>query len=220
MRFKRRVARPKRKTQWLLSANLACAQLLRAQGCETEVSDPNTFLMVFSPSGDAILGSAGETNDVTVVRMVGDWHLGCTMRVPVGSGSPQIFTANIIFVEGMYIADMPVTSGTTILDPSDAGDMVSKDWMWMRSSVWTLGEVLPLTSTGTAVATPQTGTFDPHYDVRVKRKMRANEGIVYAVSVFIDASATVNPNQAAPAFALGDFSAYAYGSGRALVMMP
>jgi len=216
-RARRRV---RRKTQWLLSANIDCATLLRIQGCTTEVSDPNTFLMVFSPSGSAILGSAGETNDVTVVRMVGDWHIGCTMKVPQGSGSGQIFTANVIFAEGMYIADMPVTSGTTVLDPSDAGDMVAKDWMWMRTSVWTTGEVLPLTTDGTAVLTPQSGQFDPHYDVKVKRKMRANEGIVYSVAVYADNSQTVDPAGVGPTVNASDFSPYVYGSGRALVMMP
>lgn len=178
--------------------------------------------MVFSPSGTAIQGSPGETNDVTVVRMVGDWHLGATIKAPVGAGSPDIFAVNVIFVEGMYIADMPVTSGTTILDPSDAGDMVSKDWMWMRSSVWmpqASGTITPLTANYDIACVPRT-MFDPHYDVRVKRKMRANEGIVYSVAVYVDQSATVNPSQGGVSVTASDVNAYAYGSGRALVMMP
>lgn len=208
--------RVKRRTQWLLSANITCAQLLRSQGCATEVSDPDTFLMVFAPSGAATQGSSGEVSDVVVTRLVGEWHLGGTVAVPTGTIQNRV--ANLVFAEGIYIADQPITSSTTVMDPSDSGDMISKDWMWMRTSVWQCVYSQNATAAN-AVFRPQNGFFNPHYDVKVKRKMRANEAIVYAIAAYLDASATVDPPGAGP-LGNADVSAYVYGSGRALVTMP
>lgn len=213
----RRVRRVKRKTEWLLSANLDCATLLRTQACTTETSDPNTFLMVFAPSTAAIAGSSGETNEVTVARLVGEWHFGATLTLPNGAIQGRIM--NLEVAEGMYIADMPVTSGTTILDPSDAGDLISKDWMWLRTSIWQANYSLSGIASFNVPFFPVSRNWDPHYDVRVKRKMRANEGIVYSVAVYADASATVDPPGGGPVSAT-DVSAYVYGQGRALVLMP
>jgi len=126
---------------------------------------------------------------------------------------------NLIFCEGMYIADMPVTSGTTVLDPSDAGDLTSKDWMWLRSSVWQARYTSQTSGVHNTLFAPISGAWDPHIDVRVKRKMRANEGIVYAIAAYADAGADVDPPGGGPASA-ADVSAYAYGQVRGLVMMP
>jgi len=214
-RFRARVRRPKRKGAWLLSANFACAGRVTVQGCATEVSDPDTFQVVFTPVAEAILGSSGEINDCTVARLVGEWHFGATLLTPTGSG--QAHTANLLLAEGMYIADQPSTGGATQLDPSDSGDMCSRDWMWMRSSIWQC-RWSELATRAPIQFTPQSPSWDPHYDVRVKRKMRAAEEIVYAVAVYLDQGATVDPSGASTV-TTGDVSAYLYGQGRAYVLL-
>lgn len=214
-RMRMRVRRPKRKGAWLLSANFACAQQLTVQGCATEVSNPDTFQVVFTPVAEAILGSSGEINDVTVARLVGDWMFGATLNEPTGSGEQH--TCNLMVAEGMYIADQPSTGGATQLDPSDSGDMCSRDWMWMRSSIWE-ASFTELSTRKAQPFKPKYPTYDSHYDVRVKRKMRAAEEIVYAIAVYLDESQTVDPNPSSN-LQLSDISAYLYGQGRAYVLL-
>jgi len=194
--------RPRRKSEWLLGSNGGCLERIQISACDDELPAVDLFSIVQSDP-DAVPGSVSSVGEVTVARIVGEIHL-------VGFFPPQTSTigwATLGFYEGMYIADMDSAGLAIIKSPILANDQTSGDWLWKRSSIMKF----VYSSVPTIQVSDDLSWESAHFDIRVKRKMRKEEGIFYAVSCLLEdfgGGANVPPE------------AGVYGSNRALVLLP
>lgn len=207
---RRRVLRQRRKTCWLSGSNPGCATGLSIERCNGEAHPFDVFTLVLNPA-DALPGEVNSVSEVTLLRLVGEQVVGISCDPPAGAdlrGTVQIS-------EGYFIAD---TNDAAFVgkDPSNVNDQSSKDWLWRRTSYFTLGIV-----TSPFVRMNDEQPFgNAHIDVRVKRKVRKQEGIFHAVHALLDSGATSPLIFGAGAWDVTAVVPFAYGSMRALVMLP
>lgn len=208
-----RVKRVRRKTTWIIGSWMSCATPLTISRCDSEVSDPDVFSIVVNPATSAALGLADDIGEVTLLRTVGEFHLGYTVLPAAGKSG----VATIAFAECMYIADTTL-AGSTVIDPVSPDDMVSKDIIWMRTVMQHFNYA------GAICSGSEMSRGDPawsHIDVRVKRKIRANEAILYAVTCILDGDALPAGCQTVGSpLAVTEVFPYAMSSVRALVALP
>jgi len=204
--------RPRRKMAWLSGSNIGCATNLSVNRCDAEDPIINVFTVVENPF-DPSAGVVSSVSEVTLLRLVGEQFVGFDVEAGAGAGG----TFNIMFCEGYYIGD--TASGLTLAkDPSSAAEQSSGDWLWRRTTLFA-NNLLSGSTNQCNDRSVLSGNHGPHVDVGVKRKLRKEESIFYAVVCFFDQ--TVPPfNVVAGGIDPGDVFPYAYGSVRALVALP
>lgn len=205
-RRRARARTPRRKSEWLAAANGDCLTRLNPTSCAVD-ADPDYFSLVNNPT-DAVAGDVSGVGEVTLVRLVGDLWAYSNGSAPAAS-SPQFWT--MTFYVGVFIADLGTIQGSA-MDPIASADAASKDWLW-RSLI-----VHSYCSGGGEINVCQTSPFSsgesaPHVDIRVKRKLRKEEGILLAVSAKFD----FPPPSGAPRV---DVVAGLYANLRGLVLLP
>jgi len=196
----------------LSGSNPGCATNLRVSSCSSEDPSIDVFTVLENPF-DPLAGVVSSVSEVTLLRLVGEQFVGFDVDAAAGTGG----TFNMIFCEGYYIAD--TASGLTLAkDPSSAAEQSSSDWLWRRTTIFA-NQVLSGSTNQCNDRAVLSGGGSPHIDVQVKRKMRKEESIFYAVVSMFDQ--TVPPFQAVGGgIALADVFPYAYGSVRCLVALP
>lgn len=207
MRRTRRAMRaPKRRSEWLAGANGDCLTRLNVTSCAVD-ADPDYFSLVNNPA-DAIAGDVSAVGEVTLVRLVGDlWAY--SNGLAAAASTPQFWT--VAFYVGVFIADLGTIQGSA-MDPIASADASSKDWLWRGLLVHSYctggGEV------EVCQCTPfSSGENHPHLDIRVKRKIRKEEGILLAISAKFD----FPPPSGFPRI---DIQTGVYANVRGLVLLP
>jgi len=208
---RRRVVRARRKTAWMSGSNPGCVTPLSIFLCNNEAQRPDVFTVIENPS-DVLPGLVSSVSEVTLLRLVGEQIVG--IRIESGSSGG---TGAAVVAEGFYIADTEAGVLNSIKDPGAAIEQSSGDWLWRRTQVFPLDTVRRVMLTGdiSAVATS-------HIDVKVKRKLRKEEGIFYAVKVLLD-NGTTSPlvfTNIGGGFDVNNVVPFAVGSVRALVALP
>jgi len=175
-----RPVRLRRNGIWVVGASADCGLEVEPIDCGQVAtgSGVQTFEYVFN-STPASAGQAGLDNAATVVRMVGDQHVAGAF-FQNGALTGDITTLHII--EMWYIADIDSTGNLIPKDPTDANDIKSADVMHMRSSLYV--------QTGAGAKGFSLSESRQHngayIDFRVKRKLRQEEEIVYAITAVTD----------------------------------
>lgn len=192
MRFRRRSFRrrssPRRKLQWLNGASPDCSVTLATKRCNSEVpfEGNQVFVLVDNPTLPAPGDQVGSANEATVMRIVGEFNI-LTQFIAVSAAASSLLM--VAFYMGIYVGDVDATGGVIIKDPSDLADANSKDWLW-RGSYFT-GECIDaggtlFTCTENDPYTEGTAANGSHLDIRVKRKMRPEEQLVFSITGVFD----------------------------------
>lgn len=192
---------PKRKGTWLNALGGDCAVEVPLVPCaEIQAGTPEAFELIMNPA-ESVPGQVDSVGEVTLVRLVGDIILTASA---VGGGNIQ----SIIFYEGIYISD--VDSGGFIIpkNPADVGDSSSADWLWRRTSAFVCDDQAV---DARVYCNSMHNQFEgAHLDVRVKRKIRREEGIFYGIIAAIEPLTGV----------AGTARAWLNGNARAYVLLP
>lgn len=202
--------RAKRRTSWLSGiSSLGCATPLSIRRCnEVEVVTTDIFELL-TVQADVLPGTSQGVGEMTLLRLVGELQIGCTTDPASASGG----TALVLISEGIYLADAGQDGAVLIKTPGDVFDMTSKDWIWTRTSC------IPFNSVSVREHKLAFSGEGAHIDITVKRKIRREESLIYAVDIALD--------QNAPTF-VADGSGhqtttvfpYIFGALRALVALP
>jgi len=192
-------------------SNPGCVTPLSIFVCDSETQRPDVFTVIENPS-DVLPGLVSSVAEVTLLRLVGEQIVG--IRIESGSsGGTGVCTV----AEGFYIADTQAGVLDSIKDPGSATEQSSGDWLWRRTQVFPLDTTRRVMVTGDIC-----GQETAHIDVKVKRKLRKEEGIFYAVKVLID-NGTTSPlvfTNIGGGFDVNNVVPFAVGSVRALVALP
>jgi len=202
--------RPRRKMAWTSAAQSACGSRLTVTPCDFEgvdLVDPDYFNLVHNPA-PTVPGQVDQATEVTVLRIVGDLAWWASVSA-ANATEPQL--QNVLFYWGVYIGDVPNLGGSRY-DPTRSDDAAAGDWMARGVSVIDFFSGTGATNQSNVQYASTPGAF-PHFDLKVKRKLRQNEEIILAVKVLTD-----NPFPAGVNRLLT--TAFLYANMRALVALP
>jgi len=202
--------RPRRKLAWLAAANSLCSVRMGLNACDFEGIDqvePDFFSLVDNPA-PTVPGQVDQATEVTLLRVVGDLVFYSNVSA-TDATEPQL--QNVLFYWGVFIADVSL-KGFSDYDPTISADAASGDWLARGVSVHPYAAGLGPT-TQCQISLISTPEAHPHFDLRVKRKLRASEQIVLAVKCVQD-----NPFPSGTDRLLTTGQLYA--SMRALVALP
>jgi len=165
---------------WAVAASADCGLEVEPIDCGVVATGVGSaffnYLVNFSP---VAAGDTGVDNPATVVRIVGDQHVAGAWFLQ-GGATGDITTMHII--EMWYIGDIDNTGAVIPKDPTNAFDIKSSDIMHMRSSLF-----VQTGSGAKGFSLCENRVHEGSYiDFRVKRKLRQEEEIVYAVTAVTD----------------------------------
>lgn len=167
---------------------------------EVESAEAEAFELILNPA-DPVPGQVDSVSEVTLVRLVGDIILSAAL-----SGAGNI--VSIIFYEGIYIADNDGAGLIVPKNPAAVGDSSSADWLWRRTTAFTADDsALARRVYCNSMDDQYNGA---HIDVKVKRKVRKEEGIYYGIIASLEALTG----------ATGTSRAWINGNARAYVLLP
>lgn len=198
-RFTKRTA--KRKGTWLNALGGDCAVEVPLVPCaEIQAADAEAFEMIMNPA-ESVPGQVDSVGEVTLVRLVGDIVLTAAL---VGAGNIM----SIIFYEGIYISDVDSAGFIIPKNPASVGDSSSADWLWRRTSAFVADDIALARR---VYCNSMDNQFEgAHLDVRVKRKIRREEGIFYGIIAAVEPLTGVQ----------GTARAWLNGNARAYVLLP
>jgi len=185
MRRRMRMRRaPRRKTQWYAGAQSLCGQRLTVIACDFEGynGEAELFSLLENPA-DAVDGQVGSGgDDVTILRVVGSLWLYSSISA-ADATEPQFQTVS--FHMGMYVGDDTAVDGIVMNSPVLSADASSKDWLWRDLVVHAYHAGLGQTNQNQVSPASSPLTY-PHVDVKVKRKLRKEEDLIFAIQATTD----------------------------------
>jgi len=207
-RFSRR--RVRRKMAWTSATQSLCSVRLTVTPCDFEGIDgvdPDYFNLLDNPP-PSIPGQVDQATEVTMLRLVGDLAFLANISA-TDATEPQFVTFN--FYWGVFIGDIAFQGGSRY-DPTISADAAAGDWLARGVSTLDFTAGLGFTNQSDLQYVSTPGAF-PHFDLRVKRKLRQSEEIILAVKCVTD-----NPFPSGVPRTLN--VAHLYSSMRALVALP
>lgn len=193
MRVRRRrfaAKRSRRRSAWMSSASPdACPTLINVDRCEEIVQDPDVFQIIQNPI-DPSLGVVTSLEEVTVARVVGEIMLYTHLAQ---GGVDALSVCGIEYSLGLFHADTDPAGAIAIKDPSSAGDQESKDWLWRDTEA--VSAVLRNASVYQGEPRSIFEVRKVHLDVRVKRKIRKEEGIYLSVKALLQTPLAADPTE-------------------------
>lgn len=191
---------PKRKGTWLNALGGDCAVEIPLLPCaEIQAADAEAFELILNPA-ESVPGQVESVGEVTLVRLVGDIVLSLAL-----SGLGNIIS--VVFYEGIYISDIDSAGFIIPKNPASVGDSSSADWMWRRTTAFLADDGRPENRNFINTRDQSDGA---HLDVRVKRKLRREEGIFYGIVGSIEALTGIQATS----------RAWLNGNARAYVLLP
>lgn len=185
MKFRRKTRprarrRPGMKGDWVIGAESNCLIPLDVSSdCQdTPTTALSTFLSLID-SQDLL----DKEDAMTVVRIVGDVPVSFRISTPEGSNPPLVL---MTMREGIYVAGadgaLPVAD-VIANNPALTEDLELDSWMWLRTRSFHLQGPL---GGGVAWQSPQdyAQLMNTHLDLRVKRKLKRGQELVYVVYCF------------------------------------
>lgn len=177
MRRFSRSRRPRPRVRWvggMVRPTITTASSVASNAAQGHVEEIVSSTQVFEE-----LDGAG-----TLVRLVGELH--------VQNQFPTV--AQMIVYVGFRVIELPAIGSAPILSLQDEGEQASP-WLLMRT--WVLGS--PET-VGEAIFHNQISTnefhvpYGPHFDIKVRRKLRQNQAVVLYMNGTDATGAAVNVN--------------------------
>lgn len=166
-RMRGRSSRPRRQTDWIVSAQGFVVDPLPTYGA--------TQLLSLIDNGDL----DAHNDQLTVVRIVGEIHFRSREWTRVDGNIP-VWRGHA----GIYKTDTDSAGAIFELIPDDGIDADSESWLWRNSFISHNGGSL-ISGPGAAAGDPMTTSFihhswSMHIDVRVMRKMGGRELLALA----------------------------------------
>lgn len=216
MRIRRRYSRGRSrrvtgKGDWVLGLKTNCpvnTAYTDATQCDFEGSPPNPTAFSLIDSDDI----SEKQDSLTCVRIVGELNHVQSMVIPGADLSP--WSLQLIVAEGIYVSTTDGAgppSDVIDLDPALSGDLELDQWLWLRKMPFTF---MGFGGTGSTAHLWQgngdySGALNPHIDIRVKRKLKRGQELIYAVSYRFHASnLIVNTNTFATGTLNGQLRCY------------
>lgn len=161
-----RSSRPRRQTDWIVSA-------------EGFVLDPNpqfgaTTLITLIDSIDL----DAHNDQLTVVRIVGELHFW-----DLEPSRPEADPWNWRGFAGIYKTEADQAGAVIELAPDDGIDADSEAWLWRHSFI-SHPDGITISADGAGVNSLIHGRYSTHIDLRVMRKMGGREHLVLAFRLF------------------------------------
>lgn len=180
MRMRRRrftTRRTRRRTAWLSAASTdACPVELQVDDCDDLQPFTVDVFQILQNPVDTLPGVVGNLEDVTLIRLVGEIILYGFHDNPTAS---TISVSSLEVSMGVYLSDTDPSGQVMIKDPTTPGDAESKDWMW-RDTAQLAAAVRSTSSAAEGTPKAQLVTAERHIDIKVKRKVRKEEGVYIA----------------------------------------
>lgn len=188
MRIRRRYSRGRSrrvtgKGDWVLGLKTNCpvnTAYLASMQCDAEGSPPDPLAFSLIDSDDI----AEKQDSLTCVRIVGEINHVQSMVIPGSDVTP--WSVQCIVAEGIYVstADGGSPADVIDLDPALSGDLEMDQWLWLRKMPFTF---MGFGGVGTTAHLWQgngdySGALNPHVDIRVKRKLKRGQELIYACS--------------------------------------
>lgn len=134
---------------------------------------------------------------LTVVRIVGDVPI--VSRLKFSSEPPGINMVVHTIREGIYLSTVDPNGVAVDMDPRLPGDMESDCWLWLRTRSFKFAYVGPATSPPPGIFWQAASDYNvgqnDHLDIRVKRKLKRGQELIYTVGAFhevTEGSAVIN----------------------------
>ena len=176
---------PRRGTYWVDGATGACIGATAVAFATPPVSTHFN-----------LIGTSTERDKATLVRMVGEVDVNINSDsvnfLPAAGGS---YRSLITVFMGIQIVNRVQGAAGVPRDPHLVDDRQGGEWLWMRSVqlAWHMySETATTTLTNWFVPTWNVGGYDPHVDIRVKRKLDLlQDDVVFSLS----AATCIGPDQ-------------------------
>jgi len=153
--------------------SFACPTQLTIDRCEDmQAASVDAFQILQNPV-DTLPGVVGNLEQVTCVRLVGELVLHGFHDNPNAS---TITVSSLQCSLGIYQADADLGGSIVPKDPAHPADSESGDWMW-HSFVDLSAAVRSTASAAEGTPKAQLVTEQLHIDIKVKRKVKKEEGI-------------------------------------------
>jgi len=174
--------RVKRKTHWLAAMTPECPTRVPISDCQ-DVSPQLSLFQLIENFGNLVPGQVGSAGDEeTLVRLVGELTVSCFVSNVTANG---VIALQVDVPMGIYLSDEDENGNVVPLSPAAIVDQESKDWLWRHLvSFHSLTRDPP--QAGNAMATQTFECKTIPIDIRVMRKIRPRELILYSIEPTFD----------------------------------
>lgn len=175
------------KKDWVLLLNERCPNFIIPDPCDGAMDPLNVSYFLMLDTADL----SEKQDSLTIVRCVGEIDLGVVMTGDSGTTSGRL-DAYVKTYESIFVSSLDQSDTDFVpLDPRELVSFEDDRQLWRRTGTSVLQVILPQTNVLQFVGYPNRA--DSHIDIRVSRKLKRGEGLLYCFASTISLTLNGNP---------------------------